>query len=501
MTRTRRIGSTASSLLLLLGAAAGDAGATPVKEFSCVQDEKLDPPQHQLCRDEWGWSLPQTGVNERPGRGKTNHAFVRRTYIKQAVGQGGGADGLRVYSPGAGDAVGRATEVRALAPTNAGGDEGGIGFRTWVGDWFTVPTGKLPRAIRRSDQDLELSLPPDGWAATGEDNWLVFPDASRPVRVVRYRSPLWTLAGPAPLSGAGLCFALDGSAYSDGVKDVYEWLPIVPDASLAPNQIRTRYLAQGREMGAPGSMYSDHQASPAAYRGAGRIAPCERIRDFRYPRDPHSGRWQGGRGRLQIDPAQAAHAAGERFEIHTGGPPHWMYGGLVMVSKRRGSTGAGFAVVSQGSEPLTYGLAAAGYLRDGRYGVYRGLWTQNAQHGWEHIFDYGPDPDATLIRLRAKQGFGDPKHRFVLLRWMNDGKQTWEYDTAQGVHYFNQRPVVTASGDPTEAILLRVRSRRSCTDVCRSRGMRCDAADARRQGQLETTTCQDTAGERWCACY
>ena len=489
--------------------------------------QKVTPPGWQVFDWLFGWSKPKTGRNQ--NRSKTNQTLSSHFYVKQSESQGGGTDGLSIWCPGPGDCIGRATTLNALAPTNANGDEGAVANRIFMQDFSPLAKGTFVTAesLRRGGTEVEVQgVSAKSWTTVGEHNLLVFvdPALTRHAEAVQYDTPVWTLDSAAPLEGVtndngdftGWCFALDATRYSDGSTRVLDWLPVVAgpgdpgckNRDCGARQLRTRWIGQGREAGAPPTRYIPG-ATAQFYKGPASLAPCEIIEDFEHPMHPKSGIWQSGRASLVLRPAKNAISnAQSRFEIHPGGPPHVHQGVNLRIEKRRGSlyAGGGFAMTNGAlddgvSRTLDYGFATHGVGRTdspNHFGTaYRATFARN---GLEYRYEKGDAPqDNSVVIVRVGSGYGEDT--YTLARFGNDQSKRLDFDSKTKRWEFNGEPAVTA-GSAETPLMFGAKAGTSCEAACKERGLRCDDEATFSVGAgMRPEQCRSKAQFRFCGCH
>lgn len=491
------------------------------------QRSAVKSPGHQVFDWMWGWSKPGTGENS--PKGKTNHSLSEHYYVKQAEGQSGGVEALRVWCPAPGDCVARAATVFGLAPTNSTGDEGNVIARLYSRDYYPVPTGRFAKgaSLRKGDTQVRIHVSRNNaWGAVGEDNLLVFtaPSRLRRVEVARYQSPTWTVADPGALAGVaregrdetGWCFALEGSRYDDGAEEVLDWLPVVAgpgdpgcDGTCRRNQLATLWLGQGQAYGAPPVGYTPG-ANARSYGGSAVLAPCERITDVEHEIDPDSGGFAGFQGTLTLRPARHATAGDESaFQIHTGGPPHIQQGINVRVEKRRGAgmLATGVSVTNGATQPgvgrkMEYGFATHGVGRTAQgYHFDTAFRARSARNGLEYTFEKADPPADNSVLLVRTRGTAYGKERYPVIRFGKDRTKKLEFDSATGRWLLNGQTIVTASGDAGAPLLFGARAGVACRRACQEHGLRCAADATFAMGSSTQTSCVDTRAFRLCGCY
>jgi hypothetical protein len=321
----------------------------------------------------------------------------------------------------------------------------------------------MPPGVDRGDTEVRVQLRrADTWMTVGEDSLVVYVGEKhrRRVTATAYQSPVWTLAEGAALRGieddgsgfTGWCFALEASAYDDSEKQVLEWLPVV--ALPGAGRIETRWEGQGQVFGAPPRYYARGVGSDRQYRGAGALAPCERIANLEHALEEGSGKFHGTDGELELRPAKHSMRASEGdFEVHSGGPPHHTSVDAVRVDTRRGHLypPAGRQVSNGGRVPMMYAFAShsPGGFESEPYRFERAFLSRHARWGLEHWYEAAhpvPDNFAAAVYLTARAGWG--KTTYPVVRWNNAPDKNLSFDSKSGRWEMNGSPVVTEATLP-----------------------------------------------------
>ena len=416
-------------------------------------------PENRLRAEGFTRFMPGAAHNE--SGAKNNIGDEIRRIIKHSRGQIDGGFGLIVYNAGPGDAFPFSSKVYGVGQTNAMGDEGIEGFRSEV-----TSAGEVPRLrVAEPDGAQRKAYHPNekgshwiavraesssAWRFMGEDALVVLTNDPAAARFEtrgfdRQGSKDWLpLPGKAfPVPGSPhprRAFALVASSYPDlNGKDALDWLAVT---ELEPARLRTSWLYQGDQRFVP-PYYTPEGSGVYELSSARRkdrraiLAPAYTLRDLRYAVDARNAP-VGLDGLIELaEPLGAALAPGTPLEVHSGGPPHAIYGGLAVVKPMRGGMAFGQVVsVKNARHPLTAvfaGHAALPLPQEGVAAEY-GLDVDQARHAVRHRYR-GPQNGAALS-LAAMQGWGERTYPVIAFE-NRGGKGQVSYDSKRGEWLFD----------------------------------------------------------------